>query len=247
MITAVRNRRAAISEIALYIGAYLVYLITNGLVYSDTLSKGLSNGDKIVSLQERIGFLWEPGWQSWAVENVKALVIMMNWVYIVTYWPVIMVVAAILFIKDRPRYNFYRTVLFIDLAGALLTFMLFPVASPFAIPSVDLLNTIQEFGPKFYGSEDMAALYNISAAMPSLHFSWTVILGVLFWNTFRGWIRALGLLYPVLTFFAIVLTGNHFIVDALAGGALAALAFGLAWLIWIKLKLTGERLAPQVI
>ena len=94
-----------------------------------------------------------------------------------------------------------------------------------------MLDTIQEFGPRFYGSEDMASLYNISAAMPSLHFSWTVILGVLFWNNLRGWRRALALLYPVLTFFAIVLTGNHFILDAVAGGALAALAFGVVWLL----------------
>jgi hypothetical protein len=31
----------------------------------------------------------------------------------------------------------------------------------------------------------------------------------------------------VLTFFAIVLTGNHFILDAIAGGILAGLSFGV--------------------
>ena len=231
MISAIRDRRTALGEISLYVGAYLVYLLTNGLVYADTRSTGLVNGDKIVSLQKNLGVLWEPGWQSWAVENVKALVVMMNWVYIITYWPVIILAAAILFIKNRREYNFYRTVVFVDLAGALVTFMVFPVASPFAIPGVELLDTIQEFGPRFYGSEDMASYYNISAAMPSLHFSWTVIMGVLFWKTLSSWRRVLGLLYPVLTFFAIVLTGNHFILDAMAGGALAALAFAVVWLL----------------
>ena len=61
--------------------------------------------------------------------------------------------------------------------------------------------------------------------MPSLHFSWTVILGVLFWRSFPGWYRTSGLLYPVLTFFAITLTGNHFILDAMAGALLAVLSF----------------------
>ena len=236
MISAIRDKRAALREISLYIGAYLVYLVTNGLVHDDTRAVGLVNGGKIVSLQKNLGFLWEPGWQSWAVENVKALVLMMNWVYIITYWPVIILAAAILFNKSRRDYNFYRTVVFVDLAGALLTFMVFPVASPFAVPGIDLLDTIQEFGPSFYGGKDMASFYNISAAMPSLHFSWTVILGVLFWDTLSGWRRTLGLLYPVLTFFAIVLTGNHFILDAMAGGALAALAFGvvspLRFMVW---------------
>lgn len=237
MISVIRDKRAALSEISLYIGAYLVYLVTNGLVYADSRAVGLVNGGRIVSLEINLGFLWEPGWQSWAVENVKTLVVMMNWVYIITYWPVIILAAAVLFNKRRRDYNFYRTVVFVDLAGALLTFMVFPVASPFAIPAVELLDTIQEFGPRFYGSEDMATFYNISAAMPSLHFSWTVILGVLFWNSLSGWRRALGLLYPVLTFFAIVLTGNHFILDAVAGAALAALSFGITRLLWLKLSL----------
>ena len=231
MISALRDRRAALSEISLYVGAYLVYLATKGLVHDDTRSVGLVNGDRIVSLQKDLGFLWEPGWQSWAVENAKALVVTMNWVYIITYWPVVLLAAVVLFNKRRRDYNFYRTVIFVDLAGAMLTFMIFPVASPFAMAGVDLLDTIQEFGPRFYGSEGMASYYNISAAMPSLHFSWTVILGVLFWNSLRGWRRLLALLYPVLTFFAIVLTGNHFILDAVAGGALAALAFAVVWLL----------------
>jgi hypothetical protein len=187
----------------------------------------LVNGEKVASLQRDLGFLWEPGWQSWALDNVEALVVTMNWVYIITYWPVILLAAFILFVKKRHDYNFYRTVVFINLTGALIPFMIFPVASPFAIPSVELLDSIQEFGPKSYGSEGMASYYNISAAMPSLHFSWTVIMGVLFWRSFPGWCRFIGLLYPVLTFFAIVLTGNHFILDAIAGGILAGLSFGV--------------------
>ena len=231
MISTIRDRRAALSEISLYVGAYLVYVVSKGLVHNDTRSVGLVNGDRIVSLQKDLGFLWEPGWQSWAVENAKALVVTMNWVYIITYWPVVLLAAVVLFNKKRRDYNFYRTVIFVDLAGAMLTFMVFPVASPFAIAGVELLDTIQEFGPKFYGSESMASYYNISAAMPSLHFSWTVILAVVFWNSLRGWRRLLALLYPVLTFFAIVLTGNHFILDAVVGGALAGLAFAVVWLV----------------
>ena len=231
MISAIRDKRAGLIEVSLYVGAYIVYLVTRGLVHSDARAVGLVNGEKVASLQRDLGFLWEPGWQSWALENVKALVVTLNWVYIITYWPVILTAALVLYLKDRRGYNFYRTVVFINLGGALLTFMVFPVASPFAILGVELTDSIQEFGPKFYGSDGMASYYNISAAMPSLHFSWTVILGVLFWRSFPGWYRAAGLLYPVLTFFAITLTGNHFILDAVAGGTLAALAFGVVWLL----------------
>ena len=225
------NHRAALNEIALYLGAYIFYLVTRGLVNSDTWAEGLTNGEKVMLLQRDLGFLWEPGWQSWALENVRPLVVTMNWVYIVTYWPVILLTAFILFLKNRRDYNFYRTVVFVNLTVAVITFMIFPVASPFSIPGIELSDSIQEFGPRFYGSEGMASYYNISAAMPSLHFSWTVILGVLFWRSFPGRYRMTGLLYPVLTFFAITLTGNHFILDAIAGGLLAGMSFGLILLL----------------
>ena len=73
----------------------------------------------------------------------------------------------------------------------------------------------------------METFYNANAAMPSLHFCWTVILSVLFFRTFKGRFRLVGAIYPVVTFFAITMTGNHFILDALAGGALATVAFAL--------------------
>ncbi len=185
-----------------------------------------------------MGFLWEPGWQTWAVEHVNGIVVFLNWAYIITYWPVILALALLLFIFNRRRYYFYRTVVLFNFIGALFIFMLFPVASPFAIPSVGLVDTIQTYGPTFYGTPEMSSYYNISAAMPSLHFSWTVILGVLLWRTLPGRVRFLGLLYPVLTFFSIVITGNHFILDAAGGGLLAVVSFGLVALlppnIWRK-------------
>ena len=225
------KHRAALNEIALYVGAYIFYFVTRDLVHSDAWAEGLINGEKVMLLQRDLGFLWEPGWQSWALENVRPLVVAMNWVYIVTYWPVILLTAFILFLKNRRDYNFYRTVVLVNLTVAVVTFMIFPVASPFSIPGVELSDSIQEFGPRFYGSEGMSSYYNISAAMPSLHFSWTVILGVLFWRSFPGRYRMTGLLYPVLTFFAITLTGNHFILDAIAGGLLAGMSFGLILLL----------------
>ena len=225
-------RRAVAVELALYAGAYLLYLLSRGLVYADLRAAGLANGERVAAWQQSLGLLWEPAWQAWAIEHIPAVVALLNWVYIVTYWPVILLLAALLFLYRRRDYYYYRTVIFISLAGALLTFMLFPVASPFAIATVELTDTIQAYGPAFYGGPAMAELYNTTAAMPSLHFAWTVILGVYLWRTLPGLWRIAGAVYPALTFATIVLTGNHFILDAAAGGALAAAAFALTALLY---------------
>ena len=73
----------------------------------------------------------------------------------------------------------------------------------------------------------MSVVYNTNAAMPSMHFSWSVILGVLFFRSLNGWAKLFGPVYPVVTFFAITLTANHFILDAVAGGLLAGLSFAI--------------------
>ena len=142
----------------------------------------------------------------------------LNWAYIITYWPVILGLAIYLFLRDRSKYYYYRTVVLLNLIVALIAFMVFPVASPFAIPGVGLLDSIQLLGPSFYGSATMANFYNTSAAMPSLHFSWTIILGVYWLRSLPGGFKAAGVVYPALTFFAITVTGNHFILDAIVGG-----------------------------
>lgn len=212
-------------ELGLYIGFYLIYRFTRGLIFPDE-SVGVGNAQRVIAAERSLGFFWEPGWQNWAIDNSIGLVVFLNWVYIITYWPIILAMALALYLNKRGTYYYYRNVLVINLLFALIIFMLFPLAPPFK-ESVYFVDTIQTYGPSFYGSPQMAAYYNTLAAMPSLHFSWTVILGVLFFRTLKGWFKAVGVLYPVLTFLAITITGNHYILDAVAGGGLAAVSFGL--------------------
>ena len=218
--------RPHVAELALILGAYRIYLMTRDRIFQDTGATAMLNAQRVISWERSAGFFWEPAWQSWVLENASALVVAMNWLYIVTYWPVVMGVGLFLFVRYRSTFYYYRTVVVISLAIALGLFMVFPVASPFRITSM-FVDSIQTLGPTFYGSPQMSVLYNTNAAMPSMHFSWSVILGVLFFRSLNGWAKVFGPAYPVLTFFAITLTANHFILDAVAGGLLAGLSFAL--------------------
>jgi membrane-associated phospholipid phosphatase len=74
----------------------------------------------------------------------------------------------------------------------------------------------------------LASDANQLAAMPSLHIAWAVWCAVSMWRVARRPVlRALGVLYPCLTAFAVLATGNHYVLDMLAGALLAALSLTL--------------------
>ena len=70
--------------------------------------------------------------------------------------------------------------------------------------------------------------------------------------TQRRWLRAIAVVYPLLTTFAVMATGNHFLADAVAGAAITgAVFFALsrtpirAWLGW-QPRVAGAGSHPAV-
>lgn len=73
---------------------------------------------------------------------------------------------------------------------------------------------------------------NQYAAMPSLHFGYSLLIGLTVATMpvqFRGWKRLAlivgGMAYPALILTAIVATANHFVLDAVAGACVVAVAW----------------------
>ena len=198
-------------------------------IISDLETVPFENAIKVTSFELARGLFWELHWQQWALHNAKTVILFFNWVYIITFGPIIATTAILLYIKDRPKYFYYRNVVLLSFVFALVLFVFFPLAPPRFLPEYGFVDTIQKYGPSWwighswYGSRDTTIYYNVFAAMPSLHFGWTVLFGVLFFRTKYLWLKVCGVIYPVMTFFAITLTGNHYILDA-AGGAAVILA-----------------------
>ena len=88
----------------------------------------------------------------------------------------------------------------------------------------------------------LASHANQLAAMPSLHIAWAVWCTMVVWQlTRRVWARALAVVYPCLTSFAVLATGNHYVLD-IAGGLVAlALATAVAWLVARIASMRSER------
>ena len=245
-------------EVAIIAVAYFAYMFIRKFIIVDAESIAFDNANKVVAFESALGFFWEPLWQGWALDNSRPLVIFLNWVYIITFWPVITITAHILYFRNRPTYFGVRNVILLTFIFALIVFAVFPLAPPFFLPEHGFIDTITQFGPSQYkwvlytDDNEAVVFYNAFAAMPSVHFGFTVLLGVLFFTMRPIWLKLLGIIYPSLTFFAIILTGNHFIIDAVGGGAVALAAYLTYRLLlrhWSRLlsplKLAKSRITPN--
>jgi membrane-associated phospholipid phosphatase len=75
--------------------------------------------------------------------------------------------------------------------------------------------------------------------MPSLHFGWALWCAIVVVRHARHrTARVLGIAYPALTLFAIVVTANHYILDA-AGGAVIVVA--ASWLLGVLERRRNRR------
>jgi len=110
-------------------------------------------------------------------------------------------------------------------ALALIGFATFPLLPPRLLDaSYGFVDTLAKYGGGWsFDSDTMQRVSNQYAAMPSLHFAWSLWCAcVIVPGCRRWWAKALAVAYPIATLFAIIVTANHFFLDA-AGGAVVFL------------------------
>ena len=78
----------------------------------------------------------------------------------------------------------------------------------------------------------MQKISNQYAAMPSLHFAWSLWCALLLFPVLRQWwTKALAAAYPAFTLFAIVITANHYWLDAVGGAVCLGVGYGLGGMV----------------
>lgn len=155
-----------------------------------------------------------------------------------------------LFFFRRDLFPLVRNVFFVTTAIALAIYIAYPLAPPRLTPNLlydnhhyRFIDTIgQVLNPSLQTSE---IGYNPYAAMPSLHFGWALIIGATLFCTLRFWpLRLLGACYPLFMLTVIVVSGNHYIADALASTVVVAVSAALVWLVtWRYGKLPWQKSA----
>ena len=229
--------RGGLREVAIVLSIYGVYWLTRGSL-PDRVVSAVQNAYDIVNLEKYLGFFWELDIQSWFL-NSSFWINVSNAIYTYFFYPALILVAIWAYNRHRKQYSMFRNVFVVSAAIGFLCFAFYPVAPPRLLLSFGFVDTMRQYSDVNYSSPLLRTFSNPYAAMPSLHFAWVLLTGITIIRIARArWLKALGVLLPLSTLIAIVATANHFILDAIAGAIVIALAYGLV-ILFTRLRSKG--------
>jgi PAP2 superfamily len=214
-------------EVVLFALALVVYQASRALVIGKP-STALENAYGIIDWEKSSGLFVETSIQEWVLNHIQ-LAEVLNYFYMYAHWTITPLFFIWLYRRRHSVYPFVRNAFLAANGVALIVFMLYPVAPPRLVGEgfVDTLNKVSDIdlhGGVFSG------WFNPHAAVPSMHFGYALMIGMVGLVLLRSWpLRLIAIAYPVVVFIAITGTANHYVLDAVAGGLVIAIGFIAVW------------------
>ena len=213
----------ALRQLMLFAGAYYAYRLVRGLVDGQA-ALAFENARSLVDLERNLGLFFEPGLQNWAETNTQWLVDAANFMYVNSHFVITTTFLIWLYIFRNPSFYYVRNMFMIAMFLALVGYVAYPTAPPRFMPEWGFNDTVSAFVGQ--GAEKGAdVLYNPFAAVPSMHVAFALMIGLPAAQIVKRRVfKVLWLAYPVVVTFVVVVTANHFWMDAALGAAVAAIA-----------------------
>jgi len=216
-------------EILAIIAFYMVYSAIRNANEGGT-ADAYANARDLISLQKSLGINHEEMLQDWAL-HFRPLIIAMNYFYGSLHFVVTAGVGIFLFRRWSNDYPLWRNALAVGTGIALIGFITWPLMPPRLLPDhYGFVDTLAKY-PTFwsFNSGAVSKISNQYAAMPSVHCAWALWCAcVAVPRVRRQWAKVLFALYPAATVMAIVLTGNHYFLDAPAGFAVLGIGYAVS-------------------
>lgn len=239
------------AEILVIVVFYSIYTLIRNQFGSDTVTQGAEvlagvakdayeNAKDVIAVERFLGLFQEHRIQD----------LFLDWTWFISFWNVFYgffhfaittVVLVWLYVRFPKDFARWRTIGLITTALGLIGYALFPLMPPrlLGAPIAELGANMDPYGfldtvkdERFwklwsYNSGTFQSISNQYAAMPSLHFAWAGWCTMILYPRMRRTAtKTLAAIYPVAVLFAIVVTANHYWLDAVGG--LGALAIGYA-------------------
>ena len=232
-------------EVGLVLAFYAVYSVVRNTQGSAVVSeaRALHNALRVIRWEKLVGMYHEEAVQEHFL-GWNGFIEFWNLFYGTFHFFVTIFALVFLFRRFPVRYRRWRNTLAATTALALIGFAAYPLMPPRLLPtSYGFVDTLRVYGSLWsFDSGAMSKLSNQYAAMPSLHFAWSMWCTLVLVPALKSWwAKAAVVVYPACTLFAIVVTANHFVFDALGGLVVLGLGSAIGFTVAARLEGASAR------
>ena len=185
----------------------------------------VENGKRVLDFERSLKLDPEHALDTWVARHEALSQIVVFW-YENVHIVVTLTVYVLLWWRRADVLGVLRWTLVSVNLVALAVFWSFPVAPPRMLDAgfVDLVARVHGLPVWQFGATALDS--NQLCSLPSLHIAWATWSSIGIWHlTERRSLRAIAVIYPFVTTFAVMATGNHFLTDAVLGAALTVAVF----------------------
>jgi hypothetical protein len=242
------RRHPWLREWLIFAVALVAYEGSRALVIGNA-SLAVNNATGLINWEKSSGLFVELSIQQVLLNHLD-LTKVLNDFYMVGHWVVTPLFFIWLYRSRRTLYPYIRNAFLAANGIALIIYILFPVAPPRLLTDMGFVDTLAGVSKINLHAGVFADWFNADAAMPSMHFGYAFMIGIVAAVLLSNWaLRILVLAYPTLVFITITGTANHYISDSLAGALVIAAGFVLVhcWsMLWPRLQPTFAGAARRV-
>jgi hypothetical protein len=210
-------------QLALLLMVDLAYETVRGLADGQR-SVAVAHGRQIIEFEQSTGTFFEPGLQALLLP-VHGLIDFANQIYMNSQFAVVLGFFLWLYLFRNEAFYFVRNMFIVSMGLALVGYVFYPTAPPRLFPEYGFVDTINDFSGVNHDSALVKVFINPYAAVPSMHCAFALMVGAsgAFLARNRA-ARVFWALWPALVVWVVIVTANHYWVDAALGALVAALA-----------------------
>ena len=210
-------------QLGLFVLAELSYEAVRGIADGARVP-AFVNGQNVIDLEKSTHTFFEPNLQSIFIDH-RWIIDFANYMYMNSHFVVTTGFLVWLYVFRNQHFYFVRNMFMVAMALAIVGYALVPTAPPRLFPQYGFVDTITDYAQVNHDSGLVKLFINPYAAIPSMHVAFSTMIGVTGLLVARHrTTKILWAIYPVLVFWVVVVTANHFWIDGAAGLLVAVLS-----------------------
>lgn len=208
-------------QIGLLVIVDLAYETVRGMADGQR-AVAFAHGQQVIDIERSTHTFVEPSLQAFFTQ-FQWLIDFANQVYMNSQFAVVVAFFFWLYFFRNDAYYFVRNMFMVSMGLALVGYALYPTAPPRFFHEYGFVDTINDFSSVNHDSGLAKAFINPYAAVPSMHCAFAAMVGLSAARLVRQpAIKVLCACWPLLVAWVVVVTGNHYWVDAALGWGVAA-------------------------